>query len=322
MKCGFENPWLKFQPPILVSSYLNFLIQPKTHSAQRLKFIEFSKANSNWVKVVDFTAPFMIELAYLLKGRILYPSLYPAEVIEPSICYIVQGYNRLFIVYKSKFIFTIELFDRTNLLIISNSYIQNLARGNPQRMSAHLSSTGIPSPKHLYAVLQGYCDAEELDEKDEQYEDISKLKVEPLTNESEYVFKINFRRHKNIQPMFKKLFDYLKCHWIIREIERTLRPTRANNELMISYGPTQIPSDQISVRLSPQINQTIKTTLQQTYSFYLRMINRSSECKEIEELFNIAITHMSAEACYKYLKLYYRYPMIWNCIVGAYKDYV
>lgn len=122
VRYSFESPWIKFQPPILVSSYINFLIQPKTHSTQRMKFEEVPKAVKNWVEIVDFVTPFMIELGHVLKGKVLYPSLYPASIINPSISYVVKDHSKILIMYKTRYSFLIELFDRTNILITSTPH--------------------------------------------------------------------------------------------------------------------------------------------------------------------------------------------------------
>eukprot|EP00826_Nyctotherus_ovalis_P011495 TRINITY_DN12990_c0_g3_i1.p1 TRINITY_DN12990_c0_g3~~TRINITY_DN12990_c0_g3_i1.p1 ORF type:complete len:247 (-),score=23.42 TRINITY_DN12990_c0_g3_i1:194-934(-) len=178
---------------------------------------------------------------------------------------------------------------------------------------------GIPYPKFFYAFVQGCFDAEELSEQEEEYSDIAKARFAFIGAESEQVMRINFRNYKNVQVTFKKLFDYLKCHWVIRELRQ--KQIKTSYEITIGYGNTLIELDQISVRLGKK-NDEIKKQLQETYSFHLRINIQNPEHKEVEELFNKVVTYMSAEACYKYFELYQYFPNQWNHVATAFNNYV
>jgi len=334
LKFEKDSNWLKFYPTILISSYIT---QPKLQSSHKVKLSDFLLSDLNWAPSVDLVAPFMVELGYILKSRIIYPSLYPISSTTGSINHIVIDSNKVLVLYRSEYAFIFEVVSARIIKITNIVENWEYIKRNDGYQQYNLNR--LKKMKYLRKVLQDYVDCMELNEEEfskrERFIEIygsrtkkeKMLEIQPQANQlpkiREKSFKLDYKNVKYLQPILKKFFDFLKCMCV----KEKLRFGNTRIDCSIIYGNTNPNFDFVSVRLDNKAQQDEIYEKFKNINTFMVMFkgisleeSKQENIKNAIELFNSEIKYMSQDAAFKYLLMSERSPETANNLAGAYLE--
>ncbi len=213
--------------------------------------------------------------------------------------------------------------------------------------------------KLLYAILQNYIDANELDEVETPQGNILEIAPAqprvstnpqdppasaPADGHSWFIesreardhdlnqplqpneaFVLDFKSTKYLQPIFKKLFDYLKCckaQFYVRPI-RTETVEPRHWDLYISYvrpeGPAAKEGVCVNGYRSSEDEAALKESLSQTLTFVPILVVNVDRFREMSDIFNREVRYLSTLAIINYLELCQTHPDQWREIISAYR---